>query len=302
MTVNWNNPYAFGKGHWLKGNLHAHSSPASPCSIINFEDLLSLYQDKDYHFLSISDHMEVTEAQCDDLVLLPGLEWNSRVGYMPNKAVTHQHHLGLYAMEHAHLHPYLDYREQGPLLAAMDRDDSLRVANHPNWMEGGHYRLEDLLRLNGLVDGMEIYNAVIEQEEGEADATALWDRLLAADCRLLGFASDDSHAAGDIGHAWIMVRSQNNSPAAIYSSIKQGNFYCSTGVLFQDLGRTGDSIFLELEEEACITLIGKAGRLLHKKIGTSLEWDFAQFDTPYVRIHVVDKKWRQAWSQPFFKV
>ena len=78
MTINWGNPYADRAGQWLKGNLHAHTSPASPCAVISRADLLAAYAEQGYDFLSISDHLALTEAEHPDLVLIPGAEWIER--------------------------------------------------------------------------------------------------------------------------------------------------------------------------------------------------------------------------------
>ncbi|WP_461209442.1 CehA/McbA family metallohydrolase domain-containing protein [Desulfocurvus sp. DL9XJH121] len=300
MAVNWTNPYECTNGHWLKGNLHAHTAPASPCSVIPQDELLALYRDAGHDFLSISDHLHVTRAEDERLVLIPGLEWNSRIGHMPDHSVTHQHHLGLYTPDHETLKSCLAHRTQGSLLAAVQGRDVLLVANHPGW-EKGHYDLADLLRLSRAVPCVEIYNAVIEGHEGQADVTHLWDRLLSADSPMLGLASDDSHAGDGVGRAWIMVRAEERTPASILAAVAEGNFYCSTGAAITDLGRDGDAVRITLPAPARITVIGRMGARLAVARAQSLSWSFSQADTPYARFHVMDSDWGQAWSQPFFR-
>ncbi len=58
--VNWTNPYAERHGTWLRGNLHAHTSPASSCATLPVEVVLDLYADLGYDFLCLSDHMTLT--------------------------------------------------------------------------------------------------------------------------------------------------------------------------------------------------------------------------------------------------
>lgn len=300
VTVNWKNPYAEPSGRWLKGNLHAHSAQGSPCSDIPLSDLLQAYKARGYDFLSVSDHMTVTRPECDGLTLLPGLEWNSRIGFMPNGAVTYQDHLGVYG-SHDLLEQCIPLKDRDSVFRAVDGEECFVVANHPNWTEHGHYDFNILLRIAGRIDGMEIFNALIESEEGSAYAVAEWDRLLAAGHRVLGLASDDAHDAPHVGCAWIMADCADNTSTAVLNAIRQGRFYCSSGVSIASLKRDGDVVSIVLEEEMRIDVIGRAGKLIARHVGTGAAFSFNTVDTPYVRFHVMDRNWGQAWSQPFFR-
>jgi len=55
IEVNWANPYEDRRGQWLRGNLHAHSSPASSCGKVPMDRLLAGYAEAGYDFLSVSD-------------------------------------------------------------------------------------------------------------------------------------------------------------------------------------------------------------------------------------------------------
>ncbi len=299
MTLDWKNLYGNTKQQsWFKGNLHAHCAPFSPCSGISEETLLREYRSRNYDFLSVSNHLALTEADGGELTLLPGLEWNSRVGFMPNRAVTHQDHFGIYG-DPAILGRCLEQRTRAGVLQTSG--GCFVVANHPNWMEHGHHGLTMLQGDGGCVHGIEIYNALVETEEGDASAVNVWDRLLAAGHRVLGVVGDDAHAVKDIGRAWIMVAAERNTPEVVMDAIRRGRFYGSTGVTLGGIERAGDVVRIGTEEDARIDAIGRAGRLLARHVGTEAAFDFRDADTPYIRFQVMDRNWCQAWTQPFFR-
>ncbi len=305
MAVNWRNPYAQQQGRWWRGNLHTHSRPFSPCATIDTQALCAAYQRSGHDFVSLSEHMQVTAPEHDDLICLPGLEWNARSPYMPHRALTYQHHLGAYSLDTARLEATAPLLNAEAFCAAAAAPDVVLVANHPNWLAPEHYDQHALSRLSPFLDGLEIYNAILEKDEGEADATGRWDRLLSEGHPLLGFASDDSHKAADVGLAWLEVRapepsSQSEMAGAILTAIKAGNFYCTTGALIMDIDRQGDTLRVRTLDEAQIRLRGTWGRLLAETVGTEFSWTFPETGEPYVRFEIMDRDWGRAWSQPFF--
>lgn len=299
MSINWQNPYEKSSGTWYKGCLHAHCSPASPCASIPTQALLEKYMEKNYDFLSISDHLAVTVPDNPVLTLIPGTEWNSRTGQVASDTVTRYDHVGIYGMDPTGIETYIPYKS---IDKVMNRPDNgvLKIANHPNWLIEGHHRLETLLRFGRSFDGIEIYNYTLEFDDGLADATWKWDRLLSMGFPLLGFAGDDSHRKKDIGYAWLMVRSFENSPESIFKAICKGNFYCSTGITIMELSREGDKVSISLEQEANIRVIGCRGRVLANYTGDEFTWNFRSRASNYIRFHIQNSSWQQAWSQPFF--
>ncbi|WFS60906.1 PHP-associated domain-containing protein [Pseudodesulfovibrio thermohalotolerans] len=302
QTVNWQNPYdsVTASRSWYKGNLHSHSSPASPCGRISLDELLLCYEGKGYDFISVSDHMGITPAQHPNLTLLPGFEWNSRMGSMGDSVVSHQDHLGLYSLDSEALAALLPPRELRTLLAS-DRNSVLTVINHPNWKLPRHYDLATLLTTAPHVDGMEIYNAVIDRLEGDAYAVREWDILLSSGFRLLGFASDDAHQSDGVGRGWIMVNADDKSPESIFDALGKGRFYASNGPAFTHIEREGDTIRVSLPDKALIRVIGQAGICLKTELSEALEWSFQEHTTPYARVEVHGNYGCQAWTQPFFR-
>ncbi len=300
MPINWQNPYAKDSGTWLKGCLHSHCAPTSPCASISMNQLLTGYVEKNYDFLSISNHLFVTVPDHAGLTLLPGTEWNSRTGQVSGKTITRYDHVGIYGIDPAEIETYLRHRSIDKVMHCTENNGVIKIANHPNWLIEEHHRMDTLLRFSQSFDGIEIYNYTLEFDDGLADATWKWDRLLSMGFPLLGFAGDDSHKRDDIGYAWIMVRSCKNTPETIFKAIREGNFYCSTGITIKELARENDLVSVVLQEPANIRVIGSRGRVLAIHDGYEFAWSFNSKSTDYIRFHIQNSSWKQAWSQPFF--
>ncbi len=207
-TVNWSDPYAARGGRWYKGNLHAHTSPASGCATLRVEDVWNRYARAGYDFLAISDHMSFSVYQDPRMVWIGGIEWNSPTG----------EHTGVYSLDHGLLRRCVQIADQGELLSLLAGKEALAVLNHPNWQLVPHYRREQLEARQGY-DGIEVYNHVIERLDGYAISSDKWDYLLMKGRQVLGLASDDSHIGADIGNAYISVRAQARTPEAILAAL-----------------------------------------------------------------------------------
>ncbi len=291
INVNWANPYEDRRGQWLRGNLHAHSSPTSGCSKVPMDRLLAGYAQAGYDFLSVSDHRTLSTPPHDtSMVLIPGLEWNN---------ATDGKHTGIYSTDIELIRLAMDISEQEPLLAQLAGRDALVILNHPNWKSVPHYRREALAEA-GPFDGIEIYNFTIEKDPGNAIATEKWDFLLAKNIRVLGFASDDAHEDFEIGNGWICARSESRSADAIISALRRGNFYCSTGVHIRDITRTGRRIEVETANADQIHAVTDAGRVVQRAVGGSIIYDVPEPPPLYVRFEAFGRGPAMAWTQPFF--
>lgn len=291
IHVDWSNPYANRNGTWLKGNLHTHTSPASLCAQILVEDCLNRYVELGYDFVSISDHFNYKPRVDDRITIIPGLEWN---------AVDGGSHTGIYAVNGEIVKAAIDISEHSELLNYMSMKDALVILNHPNWQLRPHYRREEMLAATPY-DGIEIYNGVIERLDGYSIATDKWDFLLAKGRRVLGFASDDSHAYGDIGLASIHVRSKSRNGGDIMSAIKSGNFYCSSGVTIHDISMANGVIELSSPDAQEIQVRADGGTLIKRVMGNNIKVNMADYNVGYLRFALYGTGSAMAWTQPFFK-
>jgi predicted metal-dependent phosphoesterase TrpH len=289
-TVNWINPYADRQGEWLRGNLHTHTSPASACGSQPAAEVIDLYWQRGYQFLSVSDHMALSViAESRGMTWIPGIEWNSEAG----------EHTGIFTADRALLSEMIGIKVHDDVLKRLSGTDALVILNHPNWQAVPHYSRE-ALHQKIPYDGIEIFNAVIGRLVGNPDSTDKWDHLLSQGRRVLGFASDDSHRADDIGRAWLCVRAAKRTPEAIIRAIKQGNFYCSSGVGFSDIRRDEAAICVESDNAGEITATGAEGREIKTVKDRAMTLDLAGLDSPYVRFTARGSAGITGWTQPFF--
>lgn len=289
LKVNWANPYASRRGEWLRGNLHTHTRECSGCSGIALADSLAGYAKAGYDFLAVSDHMAERPVSHPQLLLIPGIEWNSPRG----------EHAGVYSFDRKLLQKAISLNDQQLLLHAFADKPALVILNHPNWQEPPHYRREQLGERRFFA-GVEIYNAVIDILDGTALATDKWDYLLSRGQRVLGFASDDSHSATHIGQSWIMVRSTARTPQAVFDAICRGNFYATTGTTITDIRREGTRITVETADAQEIQVLGRHGVRLARVMDKRVVFDVAGVSSPYARFAAYGRGSQMAWTQPFF--
>ncbi len=148
--------------------------------------------------------------------------------------------------------------------------------------------------------GIEVYDARLASV-GQADATALWDRVLSSGERVYALAGDDIQSLDDpaAGKAWIDVQAATLDPDYILNSLRRGAFYASTGAEFTKLSVSGRTISAEGSPGSVLRFVGRGGRLL--KI-TTMSFGSYQVagDEGYVRIESVRDDGTRAWSQPFY--
>jgi hypothetical protein len=136
---------------------------------------------------------------------------------------------------------------------------------------------------------------------GQADATAMWDRLLSAGNRVYAFAGDDATSLSDpaLGRAWIEVLSPAQDVGSLLSSLRQGAFIASTGAAFTRFTVTGTTITAEAASGTSLRFIGRGGHLL-KAVSASMGSYHVSGNEGYVRVEAIGADGARAWSQPFF--
>ncbi|MGD8728018.1 MAG: hypothetical protein PVH40_10255 [Gemmatimonadales bacterium] len=134
--------------------------------------------------------------------------------------------------------------------------------NHPNF--GWAVEPGDLIRVEQ-VRFFEVYNghpAVHNEGDSTRPSTErLWDivlaeRLAGQEPLLYGIAVDDAHhyhefdsSRANAGRGWIMVRAPRLTPEALISAMEAGDFYCSTGVVLDDVHVEHDHLSLDIRPE-----------------------------------------------------
>jgi len=130
----------------------------------------------------------------------------------------------------------------------------------------------------------------------------LWDTILSSpDGRLVyAVAADDNHYnEQNVGRGWIMVKAPGLTKEDILDNIRTGNFYASTGVMFNDLKLTKKRISVDTENGDTIKFIGKNGSILKKIVGSKGKYRI-RGNEYYVRSKITNTEGKAAWIQPVF--
>lgn len=133
--------------------------------------------------------------------------------------------------------------------------------NHPNFGYG--VNAEDLMRVRG-ENFFEVYNGhpgvYNDGDELHASTDRIWDIILTKRLAELnlpvmwGVGTDDGHAyhkipsrASEPGRGWVMVLTDELSPAAIVAAMEAGRFYASSGVTLKRVESNSQGLEIEVE-------------------------------------------------------
>ncbi|MFP4016540.1 MAG: PHP domain-containing protein [Halanaerobiales bacterium] len=275
------NPYAEKKDIWLKGNLHTHTLNTDGGDL-EVGKVIELYLDHNYDFISITDYDRITEVSDDykDLVILKGYE-----------STKNSHILCIAAEDVINGSP-------GEIIDNVNNYNGISVLCHPNWKRWDYWSAEEMEVLERYT-GIEIYNSVINRMIGSSEAFDEWDYLLSIGKRVWGFANDDFYKAKDVNKAWNVVRVNNKDEKSIIQSIREGNFYTSTGVDIYDIYMEKDKIIVESDADKLRFI--SCGRILSEVLSSKAVFDINDFNG-YLRVEAIKEDGSRAWSQPVFKV
>lgn len=332
--------HAAAHGGFLKGQLHAHSwgsmdSDAPPNTVVRW------YSQRGYDFLVLTDHNRLTRAAgTPSMLVLPGVELtlNLRTCEPPPPPEKHclLHVNALVPERPLSRDPWLPemllpsegrfvveegFRREDLFGAELDeaaRMGAVAQINHPNF----HFAADAdaLVKLAGrglaLIEiANQSHDAQNDGDGGHVSTEALWDRALTRGARLFGTATDDAHDyfgddvppaarppeadTGDRG--WVMVRADRTA-RSIREALARGDFYATTGVLFERLEMSPKrvSVAVEGEEPVWLEAIGDSGGVYRAEIGRAMTFDPRALGSSYVRLRVTDAKGRHAWTQPVF--
>ena len=202
-------------------------------------------------------------------LFLPGCEVTTRIGSTADAACDiHMNYIGLDALIPRAAKSGLiesrtdttvaavirETRDQvGHLAAKMGNPPHIFFVNHPHW------RYYDVLPADILANPdirfFEVCNTGSTWAPEDSlpkdgfDNDRFWDAVNAARCKrgerlLYGIGTDDTHmypnsgttrCAITYGDAWIGVRAAALTPAALFAAMKNGDFYASGGVDFEDI-------------------------------------------------------------------
>lgn len=298
MTVR---PSAFSVvGQWFRGNLHTHSTfsdgKCTPAEAVRF------YREHGYDFMAFTDHLVVADVRglsSADFLVIPGVE----IHHNDLRGSTH-HVVGIGGA--------LPAGERLPTAGSLVADvsqlrafGSLVLAAHPYW--SGQTSAE-LMDAPGMI-GIEIYNGTADVGYHKGFSLQTWDELLTAGRRLWGLAVDDAHWLPyrmDAGLGWVMVRAPELTEPVILEALARGDFYSSTGPVLEDVWVEDHQVCVRCSPAVAVYAVGDRWHCAAAKAANAQ--GITQVCLPlwpeqsYVRVEVVDRFGRAAWSNPIFLV
>jgi hypothetical protein len=285
----------FGQpGHWLKGNLHTHTTQ-SDGKLTPLENV-QWHADHGYNFVALTDHNHSTDPTVwvpkSPILAIPSIEITA------HRASVEYHVLaiGVNSM------PIVQNSDPQATIDAITAVGGLSIVAHPYWHD---HSIEDLLTLHGHT-GIEIFNTGCWLEINKGHSLVHWDAVLRRGQRIFGFANDDSHwFYPDYGRGWVMVCASRPDQPAILEAIRKGHFYSTMGPEIYDIQLDGRQVTVHCSPARSIFLIGD----YHHCPAAAQTWGGnplteATFtldpQQEYLRVEVVDMEYQSAWTQAYF--
>ena len=309
IAPGWTNPFE-QPGAWRRANLHTHTTASD--GKVSLQERVNEYDVQGYDILAVTDHHAITGLDGlrdpEALLVLSGAELHP--GNPFGGATYHFICLGIReqidAKRAAHPQEVID---------AVNAQGGLVFLAHPYWCR---HTMNDLAPLRNYA-GVEVYNYNCHCE-GRADSTQIWDEMLTRGPALPAIACDDCHdaatAAVDTFGAWTWVRTASLTPAAVLSALKTGHSYSSCGPEIKKIeisdalsdkkkpvggpAKTHKIRVTTSKAHEILFVSDLSGARVAAPDGRSVtEGEFlVRPGARFVRIEVVDRSSRRAWSNP----
>ena len=280
---------------WFKGCFHIHTTNSEgelrPLAVCKW------YKNNKYDFIAITDHnffTKISEKHFKNFLVI-----GNSVEFSHFSADLHILGIGL---DQDKLNNQDDYQY---IINFILNNNGLAIICHPNWIWGGKFnKLSKLKNYHGI----EIFNSFIREEvSGSPFATEKWDYLLSLGNKVWGFAVDDMHRYGKkwhkhakrlIGQGWIMVKADKLEKEEIMNSIKQGNFYSTTGVIIENIYLDKKRYFVKSINGEEIIFIADYGRIIKVIDDSEGEIEISN-KYKYIRCEI-RSKFGIAYTQPVY--
>lgn len=297
-------------GRFWRGNLHTHSTRSD--GVLQPDEVCRRYEAEGYDFLALTDHfvgcygypiVDTQAFRSNSFTTILGAELHS--GVMANGELWHILAVGLPPDFAPSDSPDFDPKpgqETGAELAARAVAAGAFVAvAHPQW---SGMTLADARAITA-AHAVEIYNHGCAVGCDRPDGFAIADLLLSEGRKLTVVATDDAHFyEPDHFGGWTMVKAQENTPEALLSGLKAGDFYSSQGPELRDVYLEGDKVVIECSAVVTAIAVGRGSAAISTHGGsmTRVELPLSGLDgSPWLRVTVVDSGGKRAWSNPIWR-
>lgn len=292
----------------LKGGLHCHTTRSDGDGTP--EEVIRLHKENGYDFLALTDHRIYNFknfAEDVDITIIPGMEFDNTIDRKNGFRTFHEVYIGPDDETNGYSQDEELPRGEEPnqeafqkLLDEAHEKNNLTIYCHPQW-SSTPTRYFDKLKGNF---AFEIWNSgcAIENDM-DTDNGAYWDELLGMGNRIFAVATDDGHAMYQHCNGWVMVNAENNVKE-ILKALENGAFYSSCGPVIKDF-YVDDEGFAHIEASECEKIIFQCDKHPSRMVVATdgplegAKWNLKD-DYDYIRVTVVDKEGRKAWTNPIF--
>ncbi len=299
-----------------KANLHCHSTFSD--GRLTPAELKAAYREQGYSIIAYTDHFcyawheELTDG---DFLALCGYEVginDQPPGPLQDRVKTI--HMNIYDKHPQHgKQPIAGPSQYGDIPALNQYIEDMRSKgylvsyNHPYW---SLQTLDDYRDIRGCF-AMEIYNNTCEKVGLYGYHPQVYDEMLRTGNRLFCLATDDNHNAEELGHpmcdsfgGFVMIQAPKLEYHAVMQALEQGDFYASTGPLFQSLYLKGRTLYIDCSPVQQI-YVQTQGRFCHRAAAAEGETlTHAAFELHgnegYIRVDLRDAHGRHANSNAYF--
>lgn len=298
-----------GKEKMLKGALHIHTTRSDGNGTP--EEVIRYHYEKGYDFLALTDHRVynfINHAPEVPMTVIPGMEFDNR--FETGKGFRTFHTLclgpskedgnGFSHDEKVESGTAKNQEEYQAYLDDIHAKGNLTAYCHPEWSSTPARLFE---KMQGDF-AMEIWNSgSVINCDMDKDA-AYWDEILGQGKKIWGIATDDGHAMNEHCLGWVMVRAENNVNA-ILEALKNGAFYSTCGPEIYDFRIDGDMAIIECSNVSMIRLHSDMHptRFVRSENGDLTRAEFnikERYEYKYVRMSIIDKDGKYAWTNPIF--
>ncbi len=300
-----------GSEKMLKGGLHCHTTRSDGKGTP--EEVIRLHYENGYDFLALTDHRYYNyENFAPDIpmTIIPGMEFDNT--FERNKGFRCFHTVcigparedgnGYEQDERMDSGKAKNQEEYQPYLDAIHAKKNLTIYCHPQWSSTPASYFN---KLQGNF-AMELWNSGCAIEYEMDNNAAYWDELLGQGVKIYGVATDDGHGMHHHCKGWVRVRAENNI-ASILNALENGAFYASCGPEIYDFYVEDGKAILECSPVAKVRLHSDMhpSHMRRDPEGniTHVEFNIGEGDAcgyRYVRMTVIDKDGKQAWTNPIW--
>ena len=307
--------------NFYKGNIHTHTNKSD-----GDEDPIKVtewYKEHGYDFLvltdhnhrTILDHGNTTETKGTPL-MIPGEEVTLNFQKDDVPVPIHINGIGIErVVEPIQSETFVSTIQAN--VNAIKEAGGIASINHPNYKWA--YTTSELIQVDGAT-AIEVFNGIhdtnVYGSKTRPSSEQIWDAILSSGKLIYGVATDDSHHYHDFtpkmanpGRGWICVQAESLSAPSIMDSIKDGDFYASTGVYLAELDTSANSINISISTdqddpakltEYVTTITGYEGDILHETDSLHVNYELSK-NTHYARATIKSSGGFKAWTQPVFK-